>query len=845
MSHIPPGAINIQYSRKNPQQDIELLKKIGSGTYGEVYQARYIASGAETAVKIVKIDAGDDWAAIQQEVIILQDCKHQNIVAYMGSYLSKERLWITMEMCSGGSVQDLYRVNGPLAEEQIAFISRETLKGLSYLHCRSIIHRDIKGANILLTVSGGVKLADFGISATITATLGKRKSFIGTPYWMAPEVAAVETKGGYDHLCDIWAVGITAIECAEMQPPFYDKHPMTMLVMMTKRSYVIPTLKQRSKWSSKFHSFIKDALTKRAARRPSADKLLFNPFVSQFLVNDSLKALIQGTQAQVEPQQEPEEEPEPPAPEPAKPAAPKRIASRKNVKKDRPQGRQRPESIIDQVAIPIPQAPPRTSSQVSGTKNVPAQQQQPSDQTEEDNNIYDDPWHSVECLPPPPAQAEVFANDDEDEDKDGTVRRSSPDGDSSTLGAPQRPPRDQTPAVPLPLPPRRAQQPQQPQPQSSHEQPCSQQAGPGAPPLPPRAPSVRGKNSFQVPSSGPPRARFFTKIFSGCPIHINCAGVWTHPSKEETYVLIGTEQGLYTLNTALKDDPTMIILSSKRVTWLNVYDKSNMLLTISMYKEDTYVFNHNLLILHENINLDEERQVIRKKLMASLRLDNTKGVKRACAQVSPFSKEYVCCVLTYTEVQLYKWQGAKFELIKTCYTVPDYSPPLFEMIIKSDESYPRVCVAVYKGNAKNLVLEQINMNWMNSVEFEAQPSAPLNVNTLLQIESDTILVGFNNQAMFVSREGVQKQERRGGTRSSLTYSIPVSSFVCLESGVLGFHPGGMEGRSLSTGAVEAEVRDDSKVFRLLSSARMIILESRTASLETAHSNLYVLTSKKT
>ncbi|TRY99058.1 hypothetical protein DNTS_022304, partial [Danionella cerebrum] len=169
---------------------------------------------------------GEDFAVVQQEIIMMKDCKHSNIVAYFGSYLRRDKLWICMEYCGGGSLQDIYHVTGPLSESQIAYVTRETLQGLYYLHNKGKMHRDIKGANILLTDNGYVKLADFGVSAQITATLAKRKSFIGTPYWMAPEVAAVERKGGYNHLCDIWAVGITAIELAELQPPMFDLHPM-------------------------------------------------------------------------------------------------------------------------------------------------------------------------------------------------------------------------------------------------------------------------------------------------------------------------------------------------------------------------------------------------------------------------------------------------------------------------------------------------------------------------------------------------------------------------------------------------------------------------------------------
>uniref|UniRef100_A0A671MJ45 Mitogen-activated protein kinase kinase kinase kinase 2-like n=1 Tax=Sinocyclocheilus anshuiensis TaxID=1608454 RepID=A0A671MJ45_9TELE len=179
-----------------------------------------------------------------------------------------------MEYCGGGSLQDIYQVTGPLKEKQIAYICRETLQGLNHLHETGKIHRDIKGANILLADQGDVKLADFGVAAEISASVAKRKSFIGTPYWMAPEVAAVEKKGGYNHLCDIWAVGITAIELAELQPPMFDLHPMRALMLMSKSSFQPPKLKDKSKWSAGFHSFVKMCLIKSPRKRPTAETLL-------------------------------------------------------------------------------------------------------------------------------------------------------------------------------------------------------------------------------------------------------------------------------------------------------------------------------------------------------------------------------------------------------------------------------------------------------------------------------------------------------------------------------------------------------------------------------------------
>uniref|UniRef100_A0A8D2Q2N8 non-specific serine/threonine protein kinase n=1 Tax=Zosterops lateralis melanops TaxID=1220523 RepID=A0A8D2Q2N8_ZOSLA len=248
--------------RRNPQQDYELIQRVGSGTYGDVYKARNLHTGELAAVKIIKLEPGK---------LYILSCIFE----------SREKLWICMEYCGGGSLQDIYHVTGPLSELQIAYVCRETLQGLAYLHMKGKMHRDIKGANILLTDHGDVKLADFGVAAKITATIAKRKSFIGTPYWMAPEVAAVEKNGGYNQLCDIWAVGITAIELAELQPPMFDLHPMRALFLMSKSNFQPPKLKEKAKWSATFHNFVKIALTKNPKKRPTADRLLSHSFVGQ------------------------------------------------------------------------------------------------------------------------------------------------------------------------------------------------------------------------------------------------------------------------------------------------------------------------------------------------------------------------------------------------------------------------------------------------------------------------------------------------------------------------------------------------------------------------------------
>ena len=201
-----------------PEDLFELLEQLGKGSYGAVYKARHRPSGTVVAVKVIPLTGEDEEGLedIRREIAVLQECVHPNVVRYFGSFMGDEYLWIVMEHCGGGSVRDVLTASGaPLSESQIAFLCGESLKGLVYLHSINKVHRDIKCSNILLTESGGVKLADFGVAAQLTRTMSKRNTFVGTPHWMAPEVIQ---ESRYDGKVDVWALGISAVEMAEVQP---------------------------------------------------------------------------------------------------------------------------------------------------------------------------------------------------------------------------------------------------------------------------------------------------------------------------------------------------------------------------------------------------------------------------------------------------------------------------------------------------------------------------------------------------------------------------------------------------------------------------------------------------
>uniref|UniRef100_A0A4W2D8X1 non-specific serine/threonine protein kinase n=1 Tax=Bos indicus x Bos taurus TaxID=30522 RepID=A0A4W2D8X1_BOBOX len=275
-------------SLPDPTDTWEIIETIGKGTYGKVYKVTNKRDGSLAAVKILD-PISDMDEEIEAEYNILQFLpNHPNVVKFYGMFYKADhcvggQLWLVLELCNGGSVTELVksllRCNQRLDEAVISYILYGALLGLQHLHNNRIIHRDVKGNNILLTTEGGVKLVDFGVSAQLTSTRLRRNTSVGTPFWMAPEVIACEQQydSSYDARCDVWSLGITAIELGDGDPPLFDMHPVKTLFKIPRNPP--PTLLHPEKWCEEFNHFISQCLIKDFEKRPSVTHLLDHPFI--------------------------------------------------------------------------------------------------------------------------------------------------------------------------------------------------------------------------------------------------------------------------------------------------------------------------------------------------------------------------------------------------------------------------------------------------------------------------------------------------------------------------------------------------------------------------------------
>uniref|UniRef100_A0A8C1W6V1 non-specific serine/threonine protein kinase n=1 Tax=Cyprinus carpio TaxID=7962 RepID=A0A8C1W6V1_CYPCA len=274
----------------NPNDIWEIIGELGDGAFGKVYKAQNKETGELAAAKVIETKSEEELEDYMVEIDILASCNHQYIVKLLDCLTLTE--FCVYCLC-------LSELDRGLEEPQIQVICKQMLEALQYLHSMKIIHRDLKAGNILLTLDGDIRLADFGVSAKNTKTLQRRDSFIGTPYWMAPEVVMCETMkdAPYDYKADIWSLGITLIELAQIEPPHHELNPMRVLLKIAKSEP--PTLEKPAKWSMEFKDFLKKALDRNPETRPTAAQLLDHPFVSSVKTNRPLRELVAEAKAEV------------------------------------------------------------------------------------------------------------------------------------------------------------------------------------------------------------------------------------------------------------------------------------------------------------------------------------------------------------------------------------------------------------------------------------------------------------------------------------------------------------------------------------------------------------------
>uniref|UniRef100_A0A6Q2WUC1 Mitogen-activated protein kinase kinase kinase kinase n=1 Tax=Esox lucius TaxID=8010 RepID=A0A6Q2WUC1_ESOLU len=703
-----------------------------------------------SAIKVVKLDPGDDISSIQQEITMIKECTHKNIVSYFGSYLRNNKLWICMEYCGGGSLQDIYHVTGPLNERQIAYVCRETLQGLRHLHETGKMHRDIKGANILLTERGDIKLADFGVAAEINASVAKRKSFIGTPYWMAPEVAAVEKKGGYNQLCDIWAVGITAIELAELQPPMFDLHPMRALMVMSKSNYQPPKLKEKTKWSADFHNFVKICLTKNPRKRPTAEKLLEHPFVSQLLTRTLFIELLD-------------------------------MASNPDLHKAQAMD----ESDLDTCSA-FPDKIQSLGKHLTAHR-TPSEEQfgqlkfgppmrketEPPDQvsrlSSESNHCYANlMFIIVKNIPffrmntPIPYRVHMT---------------------SGALQTTRRTPRSEI----------------------MHIDP---------------------DNLFQMGAC-------FSKVFNGCPLKIHCAVTWVLPKTKDQHLILGTEEGIYTLNLNELHEDTMEKLLPQRCSWL--YVMNNVLMSISGKSSQlcsqrlTTLFDQRRQKRQGHLSINTHRlseRINSRKFSVSGKISDTKGCRRCCVVRNPYTDSTFLCAVVPTGLVLLLWYEPlqKFMKLKVC---SQPIPKLLLLVLETDE-LPQLCVGVRGprvpvNDSERIHFDIIHLNDTPRAKSGTAGGPDVITRTIIHNTYLDVL----NSLKIVNMDG----NPTTGMTSKLTFDFTIETLVCLQDSVLAFWKHGLKGISLH----------NNEVMQNMELVQDIILQSTPTDNPSALSNLYILT----
>uniref|UniRef100_A0A7N5KJ28 Mitogen-activated protein kinase kinase kinase kinase n=1 Tax=Ailuropoda melanoleuca TaxID=9646 RepID=A0A7N5KJ28_AILME len=772
---------------RDPRDHYDLLQRLGGGTYGEVFKARDKVTGDLVAVKMVKTEPDDDVSTLQKEILILKTCRHANIVAYHGSYLWLQKFWICMEFCGAGSLQDIYQVTGALSELQISYVCREVLQG----------------ANILINDAGEVRLADFGISAQIGATLARRLSFIGTPYWMAPEVAAVALKGGYNELCDIWSLGITAIELAELQPPLFDVHPLRVLFLMTKSGYQPPRLKEKGKWSAAFHNFVKVTLTKNPKKRPGATKMLSHQLVSQPRLNRGLildlldKLRNPGKGAPVVEIED--EEPEVP------PAVPRRIRSTHRSSSlgipDADCCRRHMEfrKLRAMESRPIPHTahlkPPGDFRSSSPRRHL--------SESDDDYDDVDIPTPAEDTPPPLPPKPKFRSPSDEGPGGTGDEGQLSPGVLVRCASGP--PPR--TPHLGPPLASRSPHL-------TAHSEPSLWNPTPREPDQPPLLPPKKEKMKRKG-------CALLVKLFNGCPLRIHSTAAWTHPSTKDQHLLLGAEEGIFILNRN-DQEATLEMLFPSRTTW--VYSINNVLMSLS--GKTPHLYSHSILGLLERkearagspIAHISPHRLLARKNMVSTKIQDTKGCRACCVAEGASSGGPFLCGALETSVVLLQWYQPmnKFLLVRQVLFPLPTPLPVFALLTGPGSELPAVCIGVSPGQpAKSVLFHTVRFGalscWLG--EMSTEHRGPVQVT---QVEEDKVMVLMDGSLKLVTPEGAPV---RGLRTPEIPMTEAVEAVAMVGGRLQAFWKHGVQVWAPGSDQLLQELRDPTLTFRLLGSPR--------------------------
>uniref|UniRef100_A0A8C7PM76 Mitogen-activated protein kinase kinase kinase kinase n=1 Tax=Oncorhynchus mykiss TaxID=8022 RepID=A0A8C7PM76_ONCMY len=720
----------------DPLNDYELIRRIGSGTYGDVFKARNIKSSAMAAIKIVKLDPGDDITSIQQEITMMKECKHKNIVAYFGSYHRNTKLWICMEYCGGGSLQDIYHVTGPLKEKQIAYICRETLQ----------VSQPRDGANILITERGDVKLADFGVAAEISASVAKRKSFIGTPYWMAPEVAAVEKKGGYNHLCDIWAVGITAIELHPFVTQLLTRNLIIELLDMANNPDLHSThgmddndMEVRIAAPDKIQSAGKHLPVERTLSEQQCESS--NPYTIM-----TLKHHHQPTHDIIT------------------------TICEKGYRS----------SILYLLCVVI---------RIIVAFLIHAKI---------DNMSQHDKWVLPSLLLS--CGSLVLARCSATQDisrqwcSDPSVSEGSAVQAEKKTGGVASPSRETS--------------------------------------LSPEWSTLRRKteDSVSVQHRKMLMGACFSKVFNGCPLKIHCAVTWILPKTRDQYLILGAEEGVYTLNLNELHEDTLEKLLPQRCAWL--YVMNNVLMSIS--GKSSQLYSHSLMSLFEQRGHKQQKQ-------SHLSLSTNRLTERINPR-NPYTDSTFLCGAVPSGLVLLLWYDPmqKFMQLKHIdIRLPD-PLPIFELLVLVTDEFPQLCVGVRDCTAEKGKPPTNQQLKFDIVELNGTPNSSPGGTEMLdatQLDRDTVLIALEKTVKIVTLQGLPSKE----LAFELVFDFPIETLICLQDSVLAFWKHGLKGRSLHTNEVTQEITDESRVFRVLGTNRDIVLQSTPTEDPSAMSNLYILT----